>query len=155
MDRKTKICVWVILAGMANFFLFAILYMFFDGEAIHGSTEPGSFGTTRYFLLSSDHQNLAVSKAIYFYSGIHCITIWPTVGAVMLAMLTLAKERVVLSMRTGFMRGRTFCTVLATIIAMMMIALTIWFTVHFVHSLSPKPSAGPIDVVSSADSSWR
>ncbi len=128
MDRKTRICIWVILVGLLNFLVFAILYMFIGGEAVFGHVEQiTATGQTRYILQSGRE----VSLGIYLYSGIHSLSIWPTVAAVMLAMLALAKDRIVLSMHSAIVRGRAFLTILATVITMMVVVITIWFILQF------------------------
>ena len=67
----------------------------------------------------------------------------PTVGAIMLAMLTLAKDRVISSMRRTIVRGRTMITILATLITMIVAVWTVWFILQFSRRLtSPEtPSA--------------
>lgn len=137
MDRKTRICVWIILLGLLNFLAYTILYVFIGGEAVNGhvlSTPQGY----RYILQSGAQ----VSHATFVYSGVHSISIWLTVGAVMLAMLTLAKERIASAVRSRIMHGRTFITVLATIIGMITAVMTVWFILHFVRCLTqPRPAA--------------
>ena len=104
MDRRTKICIWIILIGLANFLAYTILYMFIGGEAIHGSVQQGADGAVTYLLQSPGGDDVAVSRAEFIYSGVHSISIWVTVAAVMLAMLTLAKERIASSMRSTIVR---------------------------------------------------
>jgi len=145
MDKRTKICIWIILIGLGNFLIYTILYMFISGEAATGHLDKvRSTGEIRY-LLNSGH---TVSRWVYIYSGIHSISIWTTVGAVMLAMLTLAKERIASAMRATIVRGRTLITILATIITLIVIVMTIWFTLQFVHGffepnlINPAPLPG-------------
>ena len=136
-DRRTGSCLWVILIGLANFVVYSILYTFIGGEAVNGrvvTTEAGR----RYFLQSGRE----VARWVFLYSGVHSISIWPTVAAVLLAMLTLAKERIVSSMRSTIIRGRTFITALATLIAFGTIVLSIWFILQFVRQLN-SPTATP------------
>ncbi len=140
-DRRTRICIWVILIGLLNFLAYAILYLWFDGEAINGSVVRAADGSLSYFLRSPRDEAITVSLAVYLYSGIHSISIWVTVGAVMLAMLTLAKDRIVLSMHSAVVRGRTFITVLATIITLIIIAMTILFTLRFTSRFAHPRSA--------------
>lgn len=128
--RRTKICVWIIMAGLANFILYSVLYAYFDGEAINGTVQQMPDGL-EYRLQSET----IVSRGVFIYSGIHSISIWPTVGAVMLAMLTLAKERIASSMRKTIVRGQTIITIVATIITLMVVVITFWFTLQFVHRL--------------------
>jgi len=143
-DRKTRICIWVILIGLLNFLVYVLLYLWFDGEAVNGSVARAADGSLRCFLRSPRDEAVPVSLAVYLYSGIHSISIWLTVGAVMLAMLTLAKDRIVSSMHSAVVRGRTFITVLATIITLIVIAMTILFTLRFVSRfVHARPTSGP------------
>jgi len=142
MDLRTKICIWIILIGLVNFLAYTIGYMFIEGEAIHGYIEhQEGTGQVRYVLQSGQE----VSRGIYIYSGIHSISVWITVAAVMLAMLTLAKERITSSLRAAIIRGRTLITILATIITLATIIITIWFSLQFakglMHPRQVKPSA--------------
>ena len=68
----------------------------------------------------------------------------------MLAMLTLAKDRIVSSMRSSIVRGRTLITVLATIITMIVVVMTIWFILHFSGRLSSPRPATPTQPASRA-----
>ena len=137
MDTKTKICLWIILIGLANFLAYTILYVFIGGEAVNGWVTLGD-GDTRLYFLQSGRE---VSFGEFIYSGIHSISIWLTVAAIMLAMLTLAKDRIVSSMRSTILHGRTFITILATIITFAVAVITIWFILQFArnlaHPLSP------------------
>jgi len=130
MDRRTRICIWVILLGLANFLAYVVVYIFLDGEAARGHVEILD-GQTRYVLQSGKE----VSYTLYLYSGIHSISIWVTVGAIMLAMLTLAKERIASSMRSTIVRGRTLITILATLITVVIVAITVLFIRDFCQSL--------------------
>ena len=131
MDRRTKICIWIILIGLGNFLGYVILYSIFWGEAINGFVETDG-QQIRYYLQSRRE----VSREVFIYSGIHSMSIWLTVGAVMLAMLTLAKERIASSMRSSIIRGRTFITILAVVIAVIVVVITILFGVHFYQKLA-------------------
>jgi len=145
--RRTRICIWIILLGLGNFLAYVIMYWFFWGEAVNGHVEIHD-GRMLYFLQSGQ----PVSKAVFIYSGIHSISIAPTVGAIMLAMLTLAKERITSSMRSTIVRGRTMITILATAITMIVVVWTVWFILQFSANLSGRkhPSSstapGPVNV---------
>ena len=139
MDRRTRICIWTILIGLANFLAYVIIYWHIWGEAVNGHVQDVD-GQLIYFLQSGRE----VSRAVFLYSGIHSISIAPTVGAIMLAMLTLAKERIASSMRSAIVRGRTFITILATIITMIVVVWTIWFILQFTSNLAnPRPATMP------------
>jgi thiazole synthase len=138
VDRRTKICIWIILIGLGNFLIYVLLYIHIDGEAVNGSVKTIE-GQTRYFLQSDTE----VSRGVYIYSGVHSISIWITVAGIMLAMLTLAKERIVSSMRSAIVRGRTFITILATIIAFITIIMTVWFVLQFASRLAHPENPAP------------
>ena len=127
------------MIGSANFMAYIFGYVFLGGEAVNGSFEQISAGNI-FFLQSG----VPVSRGLFLYSGIHSISVWPTFAAIMLAMLTLAKERIVSSMRRTIIRGRTFITVLATLITFTAIVMTVWFIFMFAERLSyprvPPPS---------------
>lgn len=136
MDFRTRVCIWVIIAGLINFMVYTVLYVFIGGEAVNGYVISSADGTLRYQLQSGE----LVSRAVFIYSGIHSITIWPTVGAILLAMLTLAKDRIVSSMRSSIVRGRTMITILATIITLTILVMMFWFILHFAGRMThPKP----------------
>lgn len=130
MERRTRICIWVISLGLVNFLVFTLIYAYIGGEAVNGSVEVQ--GTKmRYYIITPSQEKHAVSNGVFWYSGIHSISIWPTVGAIMLAMLTLAKDRFVDSMHSSVVRGRTFLTILATIITTIVFICTIWGSLAF------------------------
>lgn len=136
-EFRTRACIWIIMIGLLNFLAYVMLYWFFWGEAVNGHVEQ-SDGKLRYFLQSGEQ----VSRAVFIYSGIHSISIAPTVGAIMLAMLTLARDRVIGSMRQAIVRGRTMLTILATVITMIVAVWTVWFILQFTNRLN-HPWAAP------------
>ena len=137
MDLRTRVCIWVILIGLANFMVFTLLYVFIGGEAVNGYVYQQADGTLRHELQSGQ----VVSRAVFVYSGVHSITIWPTVGAILLAMLTLAKDRIVSSMRSSIIRGRTFITILATVVTLISVTVTLWFVLYMVGQLAVSSGA--------------
>ncbi|MCL2701938.1 MAG: hypothetical protein FWE88_09655 [Phycisphaerae bacterium] len=138
MDKKTKTCIGIILIGLANFFAYTMLYMFLGGEAVNGWVVVGADGQLVHYLTGGTDGTggRAVSEAEFLLSGVHSISIWPTVGAILLAMLMLAKDHIVSSMRSSRVGGRTFVTVLATIIAFSIAVITVWFILKFAHKLA-------------------
>jgi len=135
LDRRSSICVYVILIGLANFLAYAVGYSIIGSEAIHGQIASIG-GQTQYFLCG---QNEPVARWVYIYSAIHSISIWPTFGAVMLAMLTLAKDRIVESMRSDLVRGRMIITLVAVVIGIIAIFYTYMFTRQFVRQMRAGP----------------
>lgn len=158
MDKKTTICIWVILLGLANFLAYTIIYMFVGGEALNGWVVIQPSGQSVYYLLSYTSSEtgrinpLEVPLGEFIYSGIHSISIWLTVAAIMLAMLTLAKDRIISSMHSTVVRGRTFITILATIITFVTVIMTIWLTLQFIGKFTnaqrlPQPPAASAPAV--------
>ena len=126
---------YVLVIGLANFLVYTIAYLIIGGEAIHGKI-ISSAGQTQYLL---GGRTDPVSRCVFIYSAIHSISIWPTFGAVMLAMLTLAKDRIVESMRSALVRGRAIITLIAVIITIIAILLTFMFTRQFVRQMRSGP----------------
>ena len=138
LDRRTSICIWIILIGLGNFVVFTVLYALIWGEAINGQVLVID-GRARYFLQSGQE----VSRWKFIYSGIHSITIWPTVGAIMLAMLTLAKDRIISSGYATARRGRAMITLLAVAIAILACLLTVLFARNFIHRMRNPVASQP------------
>jgi hypothetical protein len=134
IDRQTRICVWVILLGLANFLAYALGYMWIGGEAIHGRLRLQD-GQTHYFLQSGKE----VSRCVFIYSGVHSVSVWLTVAAIMLAMLTIAKERIVSSMASSIVRGRWLITVFAAVIGFATAAMTVYFLLQFLQHFQDPP----------------
>ena len=148
MDLRTKICIWIIAIGMVNFLAFTIGYSIVGGESIRGKITVDANGDRGYYLDSGKK----VSHGVFLYSGIHSISIWLSVAAIMLSMLTLAKDRIVDSMHAAVVRGRTFCTVVAVLIGITCGGLTFLFIREFVNHYenripaqveSPSPKGDP------------
>ena len=137
MDRRTRICIRVIVIGLLNFLAYTVVYLLIGGEAVNGSVRYAGDGDIVYFLKSWSQSEVRVHEATFIYSAIHSISIWPTAGAVMLAMLTLAKDRIVSAMHSTIVRGRTFITILATILIVTISLATIMFTRKFIENMKP------------------
>ena len=127
MDHRTRICSWIILIGLGNFLAYSIVYWLIGGEAFNGHTAK-DFAGLHYYLQTGKE----VGPWVFLYSGIHSISIWPTVAAIMLSMLTLAKDRIVFSANTKAARSRLMVTLLAVLIGL----ATAMMTVIFVHQFS-------------------
>ncbi len=115
------------MIGLTNFLLYGVGYVYVWGEAVHGRIVIDE-GTKHYFL----HLGQEVSRMVFLYSGVHSISIWPTVMAVMLAMLTLAKDRITASMHSAVVRRQVLMTVFAIIIMLVTGLLTYDYSHTFV-----------------------
>ena len=157
MDIRTKVCIWVIVIGMANFLAYTIVYLgVIGGESVRGhvvKTETPSGAELRYFLDSGTE----VPRGEFIYMGIHSVSIWITVGAVMLAMLTLAKDRISDSMHDAMMRGRSLCTILAVVIGICTAGMAFHFmrkfVSHFEHpsAINTRPTTLPTSPIKMPD----
>jgi hypothetical protein len=150
MDRRTRICIWVIILGLLNFLAYTVLYVFINGEAVNGRVDVQA-GVRHYYLQSGSE----VSRGVFLYSGVHSISIWVTVAAVMLAMLTLAKDRIISSMHSTVVRGRTFITILATVITLTTAVATVYFILIFARTLTQPKAAPPPPASQVTARSWR
>ncbi|MDY7011115.1 MAG: hypothetical protein SVV80_10245 [Planctomycetota bacterium] len=106
-------------------------------EVVDGRKVP------HYYLVKHGTEVVEVSRAMWIYSAVHSISIWITVGAVLLSMLTLAKDRIISSMRSSVVRGRTFITILATVVTLISLAVTMWFLLYMIGQLA-NPPVGPL-----------
>ena len=132
MDFRTKICLITILAGLSNFIAYGVGYAIVGGESIHGHiVEDEKSGDREYYLSGIDSKNNKVHRDKYIYIGIHSISIWPTVAAIILSLLTLAKDRIADSMRSSMMKGRSFCTTMAVLVAIGAAGMTFLFISQF------------------------
>ena len=139
MELKTKICLLLILVGLANLFAYTVAYSVVGGESVRGKiSEDPDTGERRYFLDQGDE----VTRGEFVYMGIHSISVWVAIGAIMLSMLTLAKDNIADSLKSAAMRGRTLCTVLAVVIGISIGGMTFrfidQFSNHFKHPVIEK-----------------
>ena len=138
MSRRTKVCIWVIILGLANFLAYTVVYDFIGGEAVNGDVRAEAVAegpaALHYYLVDSGRET-QVGRGVWMYSAVHSISIWITMGAVLLAMLTLAKDRIVSSMRSSIVRGRTFITILATVVTLISVLLTVRFALRTIEKL--------------------
>jgi hypothetical protein len=147
MIRRTRICIYIIVIGLINFLAYTIGYMFLGGDAMNGYVRqvvaPDKVHHLHYFLVAKG-MAYEVNRSIWVYSAVHSISIWVTVGAVLMAMLTLAKDRIVSSMRTSIVRGRTLITIVATVVTLMSLSITAWFLIYMIQQLTlPARMAAP------------
>jgi len=138
VTRRTKICAWIIFLGLANFLVYTVVYVSLEGDAMNGYVEAEKVGqeTVAHYYLVAHGRPVEVSRGVWIYSAAHSTSIWITMGAVLLAMLTVGKDRIVSSMRSTIIRGRTFITIVATIITLISILVTMWFVIYMIQQLT-------------------
>jgi hypothetical protein len=132
----------IILLGLVNFVAFVVGYVFIGGDAFTGGVDrdPANPNVPRYCI--DWERTRHVARETWIYSAVHSISVWPTMGAVLLAMLTLGKDRIVSAMHSTVMRGRTFMTILATLIAFIVVVMTAWFVLAMIRALTEPGGVG-------------
>jgi len=170
MDRKTRICVWIIILGLVNFIAFTMMYIIIGGDAKNGRVEtidgrrcylvrmrgsereaasqhvlPTTLPTpdrpllrvpgTRIYKSYDGTPYKDIGKGPYIYSGVHSILILLTVGAVLLAMLTLAKDHIVTAMENHIINGRALIHVFATVVVLTTVMMMLLFLLDFINEL--------------------
>lgn len=131
MDLRTKVCLWIILIGLANFLAYAVSYSIIGGEAVLGEIEKDPDTGKLIYHLQPRGKPEGVHRDMFVYSGIHGISIWPTSMALLLSMLTLAKDRIISSMRSTILSGRSVITVIAVVISVSFAGMTFLFVRQF------------------------
>lgn len=151
MDRRTRnrICIWLILLGLANFLLYAVIYAVIGGDAPNGYIKHAEDGSATYYVRGHFvHRQIGyeqdVPRWVWFYSYAHSISIWPSIATVLLAMLMLARPHIMATYKRGPMIGQTVVTVVATVIVLVTSAVMVLFIFDFIRQLSQAaPGASP------------
>ncbi|MFO0974558.1 MAG: hypothetical protein U1A27_14130 [Phycisphaerae bacterium] len=137
MNRRTRtrLCLAVIFAGLANFLSYTVVYAYINGDAANGRIEHGRYYVRGHFIHSNEGREREVQRWVWIYSYAHSISIWPTVAGMLLAMLTLARPLIVAVSPDSPMVGATMVGVIATLILLITGLLTTFFTIDFVRNL--------------------
>jgi hypothetical protein len=142
VDRRTRnrICVWLIILGLGNFIVYAAIYAVIGGDAPNGYIKEADGRLTYYVRGHFVHRSVGyeqdVPRWVWIYSYLHSISIWPSIAAVLLAMLVLARPHIMATYQRGVMTGATLVTVMATLIVVVTSAVMIWFIKDFAWSLA-------------------
>ena len=136
---RNRILIWIIILGLANFAAYTLMYWYLGGDAKNGAfTTDGKYYLRGHFVHSRKGQLTEddVSRATWIYSFVHSITIWPTVGAVLVAMFILARPHIVATMKADAMiRGPTFITICITVVVLLTGGTTLYFILSFINAL--------------------
>lgn len=131
------------MLGLANFVGYTVVYSIIDGDARNGYIKAGEKGEAPtyvvrgHFLHGAAGAEKAVPRGVWIYSFIHSITIWPTIAAVLLSMLTLARPHIIATMREeSIVSGQTLIAVFSTVVVFIVGVMTIWFIVEFVRRMN-------------------
>jgi hypothetical protein len=147
LQRRTRnrISIWLIFLGLLNFLGYTIIYAELGGDAKNGGhgryineageTQQGYY-ISGHFIHGPGGKSRGVSKAVWIYSYLHSISLWPTQAIMVICMLILARPHIIATMQeSNLIRGPTFITVVITLTAVLCAAMTILFTMHFVRDL--------------------
>ena len=133
---RNRLCLWLILLGLANFLCYAAGYAVVCGDARNGGRRPdGQFYVRGHHFRFPGGRETDVSRGVWIYSYLHSITIWPSIAAVLLAMMLLARPHLIATYRDGAFVGAAFWNILAVVILLLTLALTAFFVSDFIRLL--------------------
>ena len=141
MIRRTRnmICLWVIFLGLANFVGYTVIYGYIGGDAKNGEVRDGRFFVRGHFIhiYNNPHgKDAEVSRATWIYSYLHSISIFPTMAAIVISTLILARPHIIATMKEGIVSGQTLITIFTTMVILVVSAMTIWFVLDFIRDLT-------------------
>ena len=127
---------WIIILGLANFVSYTVMYWYLQGDAKNGAVEDGKYYVRGHFIHATTGEKSEVGRGLWIYSYVHSISIWPTVGAVLVAMFILARPHIIATMKAdASWSGTTFVTVCMTIIILVTGVSTLYFILSFIDAL--------------------
>ncbi len=141
MNRRTRniICLWIIFLGLTNFVGYTVVYGYIGGDAKNGEIIDGKYYVRGHFIhiyKSPTGQHTEVSRRVWIYSYLHSISILPTMAAIILCTLILARPHIIATMKEGFVGGQTLITIFATVVILIVGAITTWFVLDFIRDLT-------------------
>jgi hypothetical protein len=136
-QRRNWILLWIIILGLANFVSYTVMYWYLQGDAKNGAVIDGKYYLRGHFLHeTSGRITDDVSRGVWIYSYIHSISIWPTVGAVLVAMFILARPHIMATMKFDApWSGSAFVTVCTTVVILVTAVSTLYFILSFINAL--------------------
>lgn len=139
MDRQRRnlLLLWIIALGLGNFVIYTVIYWYLGGDAANGAYKDGLYYLRGHFLWArSGMMSEPVSRAVWLYSYIHSISIWPTIAATLVSMLILARPHIIATMKTDTpVRGNTFVAICITVIVFVTGTTTVFFVLDFCNAL--------------------
>ncbi len=136
LRTRTRLCITLILLGLANFIGYATAYALIKGDAANGRVENGRYFVRGHFIHGPDGREREVSRSVWIYSYAHSITIWPTVACILLSMLALSRPLIVAAYSDGAIRGGLLVGIIGGVIVVVTGGLTLFFVVDFVRHLT-------------------
>lgn len=137
--RRNRICTWLIVLGISNFIVYAIIYAIIGGDAPNGYIKKIDGQSVYYVRGHFVHRAIGyeqdVPRWVWLYSYVHSISIWPSIAATLLAMLVMARPHIMATYQRGIITGTTLVTVLATVIVMVTSLIMVFFIKDFIQHL--------------------
>jgi hypothetical protein len=137
--RRNRLCIWLIIFGLSNFIVYAIIYAIIGGDAPNGYIKHVD-GHAVYYVRGHFVHRLGgyeqdVPHWVWIYSYVHSISIWPSMAATLLAMLVMVRPHIMATYQRGIMSGATLVTVMATVIVIVTGLIMLSFIVAFVRTV--------------------
>ncbi|MCB9849779.1 MAG: hypothetical protein H6817_03655 [Phycisphaerales bacterium] len=147
--NRNRILVAAIFLGLANFAVYTFFYWYFQGDARNGCIrfvvnpdDPQGEPVPEYvlrghFLRARDGlETAAVSRSVWIYSFVHSITIWPTIGAVLLSMFVLARPHIIATLQSDArISGTTVVNGCMLLVVVVTLASTCIFVANLMQAL--------------------
>lgn len=135
--RRNKICLLIIFIGIINLAVYTIVYSYIGGDAKNGYIKDGRYYLRGHFLRYPEGKDTEVSRSVWIYSYLHSISIWPTIAAILISTIILARPHIIVTMQEDtIISGQTFITIFITTVVLIVGAITIWFVLDFIRELS-------------------
>ncbi len=137
MTRRTRnrLCIWIIALGIANFVAYTVAYAYIGGDAHNGEIRGNQYIVRGHFLHGASGAERSVSRELWIYSYVHSISIWPSIAAVLICNMVLARPHIIATMKEGLVSGRTFVTVVITLLTFLALVATLSFSLEFIRAL--------------------
>jgi hypothetical protein len=147
-QRRNILLLWIIVLGLTNFVLYTLAYWYLGGDAPNGFVTGGQYHLRGHFIWAlSGKASEAVPRAVWLYSFIHSISIWPTIAAVLISMLILARPHIIATMKAdSLIRGNTFVATCITVIVVVTGTSTLFFVLDFLRAMAAVADSGSYNV---------
>lgn len=138
MDRlsRNRLCLRIFNVALVNVVIYTIAYAYVGGDAWNGEIRDGVCYVKGHFLRSSEGRQTPVSRAVWIYSYVHSISIWPSVAGMVLAMLILARPHIIATCRESWISGNTLIAVIGTLVVLICGAGTLIFLLNLMGALT-------------------
>ncbi len=143
MKRATrnKLLVWIIFVGLLNFGVYTFFYWYFQGDARNGFLRVEN-GQVHYYLRGhfihtpDGRASAPVSRAVWIYSFVHSISIWPTIAAVLVSMFILARPHIIATIKSdSLIAGRTLVNACMAIVIAFSLISSALFVLNLIQAL--------------------